>query len=87
MIRQVPGQDDHLTPQASLTLSPLREAVGAVAPGRLSEMFAKMQEAFVQAGELGSVTRSTCFTVSGPSSWRSRGTLRPPGACTRPSRL
>jgi hypothetical protein len=34
----------------------LREAVAAVVPGRLPEMFAKMQEAFVRAGEEGSVT-------------------------------
>ena len=30
--------------------------MAAVAPGRLPEMFTKMQDAFVRAGELGSVT-------------------------------
>jgi hypothetical protein len=33
----------------------MRQAVAAVAPGRLPEMFSKMQEAFVRAGEEGSV--------------------------------
>src|SRR5258708_1838759 len=51
------GQDDGaLIPQPSLTLPALRQAVAAVAPGRLAEMFSKMQEAFVRAGEEGSVT-------------------------------
>jgi hypothetical protein len=56
MVGQVPGQGDALTPQPSLTLPALRQAVAAVAPGRLPEMFTKMQEAFVLAGEQGSVT-------------------------------
>ena len=51
------GQDDGaLIPQPSLTLPALRQAVAAVAPGRLPEMFSKMQDAFVRAGEEGSVT-------------------------------
>jgi hypothetical protein len=56
MTGQAPGQGDPLIPQPSLTLSALRQAVAVVAPGRLPEMFAKMQEAFVRAGEEGSVT-------------------------------
>jgi hypothetical protein len=56
MVRQVPGPGDALTPRPSQTLPALRQAVAAVAPGRLPEMFAKMQEAFVQAAEQGSVT-------------------------------
>jgi hypothetical protein len=56
MVGQVPGQGDALTPQPSLTLPALRQAVATVAPGRLPEMFTKMQEAFVLAGEEGSVT-------------------------------
>ena len=42
--------------QPSLTWPALRQAVAAVAPTRLPEMYAKMQEAFVRAGEEGSVT-------------------------------
>jgi hypothetical protein len=53
---QAPGQGDPLIPQPSLALPALRQAVAAVAPGRLPEMFAKMQEAFDRAGEEGSVT-------------------------------
>src|ERR1700756_5646923 len=56
MVGEVPGQGDALIPQPSLTLPALRQAVAAVAPGRLPEMFSKMQEAFVRAGEEGSVT-------------------------------
>jgi hypothetical protein len=56
MTGQAQGQGDPLIPQPSLTLPALRQAVAAVAPGRLSEMFTKMQEAFVRAGEEGSVT-------------------------------
>jgi hypothetical protein len=56
MTGQAPGQGDPLIPQPSLTLPALRQAVATVAPGRLPEMFAKMQEAFVRAGEEGSVT-------------------------------
>jgi hypothetical protein len=48
--------DSPLTGVRPLTLPALRQAVAAVAPGRLSEMFSKMQEAFVRAGEEGSVT-------------------------------
>jgi hypothetical protein len=50
------GQGDPLVPQPSLTLPALRQAVATVAPARLPEMFSKMQEAFVRAGEEGSVT-------------------------------
>lgn len=56
MTGQAPGQGDPLIPQPSLTLPALRQAVAAVAPGRLPEMFAKMQEAFDRAGEEDSVT-------------------------------
>lgn len=56
MAGQATGQGDPLIPQPSLTLSSLRQAVATVAPGRLPEMFSKMQEAFVRAGEEDSVT-------------------------------
>lgn len=56
MVGQAPGQSDALIPQPSRTLPALRHAVAAVAPGRLPEMFTKMQEAFVQAGAQGSAT-------------------------------
>jgi hypothetical protein len=56
MAGQMPGRGDPLIPQPSLTLPALRQAVAAVAPDRLPEMFAKMQDAFVRAGEQGSVT-------------------------------
>jgi hypothetical protein len=56
MVRQVPDQGHGLVPKPSLTLAALRQAVAAVAPGRLTEMFEKMEEAFEQAGERGSVT-------------------------------
>lgn len=46
---------DALIPQPGLTLPALRQAVATVAPGRLPEMFTKMQDAFVRAGQLGSV--------------------------------
>ena len=55
------GQGDPLIPQPSLTLPALRQAVATVAPGRLPEMFTKMQEAFVLAGEQGSVTPIRMF--------------------------
>lgn len=61
MVGQVPGQGDALTPQPSLTLPALRQAVATLAPGRLPEMFTKMQEAFVLAGEQGSVTPIQMF--------------------------
>jgi len=51
MVQSGPGQGDALTPQPSLSLPALRQAVATVAPGRLPEMFTKMQEAFVVAGE------------------------------------
>jgi hypothetical protein len=56
MTGPLPGQGDALIPQPGLTLPALRQAVAAVAPGRLPEMFTKMQEAFVRAGEEDSVT-------------------------------
>ena len=56
MVGQVAGQGDALTPQPSLTLLALRQAVATVAPGRLPEMSTKMQEALVLAGEQDSVT-------------------------------
>ena len=55
MVGEVPGQGDPLIPQPGLTLPALRQAVAAVAPGRLPEMFAKMQDAFVRAGEEGAL--------------------------------
>jgi hypothetical protein len=56
MARQTPRLGKPLIPQPSPTLPALRAAVAAVAPGRLPEMFAKMQDAFVRAGEENSVT-------------------------------
>jgi hypothetical protein len=56
MAGEVMGHGNPLIPRPSLTLPELRQAVAAVAPGRLPEMFAKMQEAFVRAGDEGSVT-------------------------------
>jgi hypothetical protein len=87
MVGQVPGQVDALTPQPSLTLSALREAVAAVAPGRLPEMFAKMQEAFLQAGVQGSVTPIRMFCREWAIIVEIEGRRRWPGACMQPSRL
>src|SRR5262245_11763926 len=56
MIGHTPGHSEPLIPRPSLSLPDLRQAVAAVAPGRLAEMFTKMQEAFVRAGEENSVT-------------------------------
>ena len=56
MIGQVPGQGDALIPKPNLTLPALWQAVATVTSGRLPEMSAKMQGAFVRAGEHGSVT-------------------------------
>ena len=56
MLGEVPDHGDPVIPQPRLSLPALRQAVAAVAPSRLPEMFAKMQEAFVRAGEEGSVT-------------------------------
>lgn len=67
MVAAVPGQGDGLTPQPSLTLSALRQAVATVAPGRLPEMFAKMQQAFVRAGEQDSVTPRPLVACTRPS--------------------
>lgn len=55
------GPGDELIPQPGLTLPALRQAVATVAPGRLPEMFTKMQDAFVRAGQLGSVTPIRMF--------------------------
>ena len=56
MLADVPDHGEPLILQPSLSLPALREAVAAVAPSRLPEMFAKMREAFVRAGEESSVT-------------------------------
>jgi hypothetical protein len=61
VVGQVLGQGDGLIPQPSFTLPALRQAVTAVAPDRLPEMFAEMEEAFVQAGERGCVTPIRMF--------------------------
>jgi hypothetical protein len=55
MMGQTPDRAGPLIPQPDLTLPALRAAVARVAPGRLPEMFEKMQAAFVRAGEEGSV--------------------------------
>lgn len=55
MMGQIPEQAEPLIPRPELTLAALRTAVARVAPGRLPEMFEKMQAAFVRAGEEGSV--------------------------------
>jgi hypothetical protein len=56
MVGHAPGRGDPLIPRPGLTLPALRQAVATVAPARLPEMFTKMQDAFVRAGEEGSVT-------------------------------
>lgn len=61
MIRQTPDQSEPLIPQPSLSLPALRQAVAAVAPGRLAEMFTSMQDAFVRAGEENNVTPIRMF--------------------------
>jgi hypothetical protein len=61
MIRHTPDQAEPLIPQPSPTLPALRQAVAAVAPGRLAEMFTGMQDAFVRAGEENSVTAIRMF--------------------------
>lgn len=55
MVGQTPDQAESVIPRPELTLPALREAVARIAPGRLPEMFEKMQAAFVRAGEEGSV--------------------------------
>ena len=50
-----------MIPQPGLTLPALRQAVATVAPGRLPEMFTKMQDAFVRAGQFGSVNPIRMF--------------------------
>lgn len=54
MAGQATGQEP-LIPRPELTLPEIRAAVATVAPGRLPEMFGKMQEAFTKAGEQNSV--------------------------------
>jgi hypothetical protein len=56
MVGLNPEQAEPLIPQPSLALPALRAAVAAVAPGRLPEMYAKMQEAFDRAARENSVT-------------------------------
>jgi hypothetical protein len=56
MTVRVPWEGTPLILQPSLTLPALRHAMAAVAPSRLPEMFIKMQEAFIRAGEEDSVT-------------------------------
>lgn len=46
---------DALIPRPGFSLPEMREAVATVVPGRLPEMFTKMQDAFTQAGEQNSV--------------------------------
>jgi hypothetical protein len=55
MMGQTPDQTESLIPRPELTPPALRAAVARVVPGRLREMFEKMQAAFVQAGEEGTV--------------------------------
>lgn len=55
MMGQTPDPAGPVIPRPELTLPALREAVARVAPGRLPEMFEKMQAAFVRAGEENSV--------------------------------
>jgi hypothetical protein len=55
MVGQIPEQAEPLIPQPSLALPALR-AAAAVAPARLPEMYAKMQDAFDRAGRENSVT-------------------------------
>lgn len=56
MTGRTPERGEPLISPPALTLPALRAAVAAVAPGRLPEMFSKMQDAFVRAGEENSVT-------------------------------
>lgn len=51
----LPTVPESLIPRPEPTLSALRAAVARVAPGRLPEMFEKMQHAFIRAGKEGSV--------------------------------
>ena len=55
MMGHKPERTESLIPRPELTLPALRAAVARVAPGRLPEMFEKMQNAFVRAGEEDSV--------------------------------
>ena len=61
MIRHTPDQAEPLIPRPNLTLPALRQAVAAVAAGRLAEMFTSMQDAFVRAGGEDSVTPIRMF--------------------------
>jgi hypothetical protein len=55
MMGHSPERATPLIPRPELTLPAFRAAVARVAPGRLLEMFEKMQQAFVRAGDEGSV--------------------------------
>ena len=61
MTGQTPDQAESLIPRPELTLPALRAAVARVVPGRLPEMFDKMQAAFVRAGEESSVVPIRMF--------------------------
>ncbi|MEU3354186.1 hypothetical protein [Streptomyces sp. NPDC037389] len=54
-------QNGPLIPRPALTLPALRQAVAAVVPSRLPELFEDMQKAFVQAGEDGGVAPIRMF--------------------------
>jgi hypothetical protein len=51
------AEHEPLIPRPGLTLPEIREAVATVVPGRLAEMFTKMQDAFTKAGEQNSVVQ------------------------------
>ena len=55
MVGGARGPGEPLIPRPGLTLPEIRAAVATVAPGRLPEMFTKMQDAFTRAGEQNSV--------------------------------
>ncbi|MBO0801534.1 MAG: hypothetical protein J2P25_00450 [Nocardiopsaceae bacterium] len=61
MAGQATGREEPLIPRPGLTLPEIREAVATVAPGRLPEMFTKMQDAFTRAGEQNSVIPINMF--------------------------
>ncbi|MFI9205234.1 hypothetical protein [Streptomyces sp. NPDC053048] len=61
MTVQHADHDGPLIPKPAQTLPALRQAVAAVAPSRLPEFFEDMQNAFVQAGEEGSVVPIRMF--------------------------
>jgi hypothetical protein len=55
MAGEARGSGEPLIPRPGLTFPEMRAAVATVAPGRLPEMFTRMQDAFTQAGEQNSV--------------------------------